>query len=255
MPRAGHSVNARPTVPSRPRSLALPSRRRAWRIGSRSGSGLPRRDRRDLRRDRQHRDGRARRTVPAGCLRARLHSFWPPVGGCSTTPSHVGRQPPAARKPAGPRSSTATSSPTARCTRWRRPSTGCNRLGSRSGTWSRYGSATPTPCARGWPTSSRTGTRPSSSSAGRARVWRSTCPGRRSPSSPTASASTRCSPSSPDPVALAASPGPGHHCSPTHRCVDETVRAERPSASHEPLPEQTGCGPLLGRRLVTYGGG
>ena len=93
------------------------------------------------------------------------------------------------------------------------------------------------------------------SSAGRARVWRPYMAG-----SALAFQSNRLDVDqvlavSPDPVALAASPGPGHYCSPTHRCVDETVRAERPSASHEPLPEQTRCGPLLGRRPITYGGG
>ena len=116
---------------------------------------------------------------------------WHRAGGCSTTRSRVGPDPRVTPRETRPRSSTATSSPTASCILCRRRSTCWSQRGSRSVTWSRCVSTTRTPCVHGWPTLNRTGTGRSGSPAQAAPgCGGCTWPARHSDSSPTASAST-----------------------------------------------------------------
>ncbi len=112
-------------------------------------AGLPRRGGRPLRRHCEHRDGGARRPCPARRVLAGADGA-PEAGWASAQPcDQLGarRSPPPTTESLG--SSTATSSPTARCCRCPRPSTPSSRRDSRCATSRRFASTTATPCGHG----------------------------------------------------------------------------------------------------------
>ncbi len=126
-------------------------------------------------------------------LRLAVRAAAPGRDGCSTTPSRA-RAATTPRVSAATRSWRATSSRTAPCSRSVASSRPCRTPGSRCATSSRCASTTHARCVPGSRTSSAIARRPNRSRArpGRASgtsTWRR----RRSPSSATASRSTRCS--------------------------------------------------------------
>jgi len=198
---------------------------RVWGPGRDPAPGLPRGRRRSVRRHQQHRHVRARGPRPHGgiclgplqpagtggpALEPRHRPAWASLprhtdgSGAGGVAAHGGRRGLRAPSKIHSPSWTATSSPTASCTRsawWSR----CSRTtASRCATSRACASTTPSPSASGWPTSIATGTRRCARSGpGAPGCGASTWPAQPSASNATTSRSTRCWRFAPTPV------GPG----------------------------------------------